>query len=172
MFDIGWQELIVIGIIAILVVGPKELPGLLREVGRWAGKARSVAREFQRSMEDAAREADIQEFNQLRDVKREVEKMGRVDYSEQARRAQSSMKSQTKTASAASGGAAPPPGGHRGQAAGSSAPASTPAPSKPAAPKPAAPKPAASTGAATGASTAGGATDAPAPAASADEPKA
>ncbi len=93
MLDIGWQELIVIGVLALLVVGPKELPGLLRQVGRWAGKARSVAREFQRSMEDAAREADLEEFKKLRDVKRDVEKMGRVDFSEQARRAQASLSS-------------------------------------------------------------------------------
>ena len=41
MLDIGWQELLVIGVLALLVVGPKELPGLLRTVGQWAGRARS-----------------------------------------------------------------------------------------------------------------------------------
>jgi len=81
MLDIGWQELLVIGVIALLVVGPKELPGLLRTVGQWAGRARSVAREFQSSMEDAAREADLEEFKNITNVKRDVENMARFDES-------------------------------------------------------------------------------------------
>jgi sec-independent protein translocase protein TatB len=111
MLDIGWQELLVIGVLALLVVGPKELPGLLRNVGRWAGKARSVARDFQRSMEDAAREADLEEFNRLREVKRDVENMGRLDYKEQAKRAQSYMDAGKPAANpnGAAGGAAPEP---------------------------------------------------------------
>ena len=93
MLDIGWQELLVIGVIALLVVGPKELPGLLRTVGQWAGRARSVARDFQRSMEDAAREADLDELKNFQNIKRDVEEMGRIDHVEQARRAQPPKKS-------------------------------------------------------------------------------
>ncbi|MGF1445018.1 MAG: Sec-independent protein translocase protein TatB [Pikeienuella sp.] len=93
MLDIGWQELIVIGIIALLVVGPKELPGLLRTVGRWVGKARGMAREFQRSWEDAAREADLEELNRIREVKRDFENIGRVDLQEQGKRAQAGLTS-------------------------------------------------------------------------------
>ena len=52
-------EIFVIGALALIVVGPKELPGLLRTVGQFAAKARGMAREFQSSMEDAAREADL-----------------------------------------------------------------------------------------------------------------
>ena len=59
MLDIGFMEILVIGALALIVVGPKELPGLLRTVGQYAGKARAMAREFQRTMEDAAREADL-----------------------------------------------------------------------------------------------------------------
>lgn len=70
MFDIGWSELLVIGALALIVVGPKELPRMLRTLGQYAGKARSMAREFQRSMNDAAREADLSE---LRDIKSSVE---------------------------------------------------------------------------------------------------
>jgi len=103
MLDIGWQELLVIGVLALLVVGPKELPGLLRTVGQWAGKARSVAREFQRSMEDAAREADVAEFQKLKDVKRDVESMTRLDYSEQAKRAQSYMTGGGSSSAASAG---------------------------------------------------------------------
>lgn len=54
MFDIGFAELLVIGIVSLIVVGPKDLPGMFRTVGRYVGKAKGMAREFQRSMEDAA----------------------------------------------------------------------------------------------------------------------
>jgi sec-independent protein translocase protein TatB len=69
MFDIGWTELLVLGAIALIVVGPKDLPGLLRTLGQAAGKARRMAREFQSSMEDAAREVDMSE---LRDVQKSM----------------------------------------------------------------------------------------------------
>lgn len=61
MFDIGWSELLLIGIVALIVVGPKELPGLFRTAGRYMGKARAMAREFQRSMEQAADETGLKE---------------------------------------------------------------------------------------------------------------
>ena len=69
MFDIGWSELLVLGALALIVVGPKDLPGMLRSLGQIAGKARGMAREFQRTMEDAAREADLDE---LRDVQKSM----------------------------------------------------------------------------------------------------
>ncbi len=103
MLDLGWQELLVIGVLALLVVGPKELPGLLRNVGRWVGKARSMAREFHRSMEDAAREADLDELNKLKNVKREVEDMARVDFKTQAERSQSYLTSSKPKPAAAEG---------------------------------------------------------------------
>lgn len=59
MLDIGMLEIFVIGALALIVVGPKELPGLLRTVGQFVAKARGMAREFQSSMEEAAREADL-----------------------------------------------------------------------------------------------------------------
>ncbi len=59
MFDIGWGEMFLIGIVALIVVGPKELPALFRTVGNFTGKARAMAREFQRSMESAANEAGM-----------------------------------------------------------------------------------------------------------------
>jgi sec-independent protein translocase protein TatB len=59
MLDIGMLEIFVIGALALIVVGPKELPGLLRTVGQFVAKARGMAREFQSSMEAAAREADL-----------------------------------------------------------------------------------------------------------------
>ena len=46
MFDIGWSEMAVVALIALLVIGPKELPNTMRMVGRWTRKARALTREF------------------------------------------------------------------------------------------------------------------------------
>lgn len=62
MFDLGFTELLVIGVVALIVVGPKDLPVLFRNVGRWVGKARGMAREFSSAMSDAADEAGIGEI--------------------------------------------------------------------------------------------------------------
>jgi sec-independent protein translocase protein TatB len=73
MFDIGWSEMAVIMLVALVVIGPKDLPRLARNLGQWVAKGRAMAREFQRSLEDMAREAELD------DVKREIEKVGRTD---------------------------------------------------------------------------------------------
>jgi sec-independent protein translocase protein TatB len=73
MFDIGWSEMAVILMVALIVIGPKDLPRVARSIGKWTGKARGMAREFQRSLDDMAREADLQ------DIKAEVDKLSRVD---------------------------------------------------------------------------------------------
>jgi len=59
MFDIGWSELMVIGVVALIAIGPKELPGVLRMVGQWMGKARKLAGEFQGQFQEAMREAEM-----------------------------------------------------------------------------------------------------------------
>jgi sec-independent protein translocase protein TatB len=59
MFDIGSGELIVIGVVALVAIGPKELPGVLRMVGQWVGKARRMASEFQSQFNEAMREAEM-----------------------------------------------------------------------------------------------------------------
>ncbi|MGR3803548.1 Sec-independent protein translocase protein TatB [Marinibacterium profundimaris] len=61
MFDLGWSELLVIGIVALIVVGPKDLPVLFRNVGRFVGKARAMARDFSRAMNDAADETGLRD---------------------------------------------------------------------------------------------------------------
>ncbi|NRB04341.1 MAG: twin-arginine translocase subunit TatB [Rhodobacteraceae bacterium] len=62
MFDMGWAELLVIGIVALIVVGPKDLPMLFRNVGRFVGRARSMAREFTSAMNQAADEAGVKDI--------------------------------------------------------------------------------------------------------------
>jgi sec-independent protein translocase protein TatB len=59
MFDIGWSELVIIGIVALIAIGPKELPGVLRAVGQWTGKIRRMASEFQDQFREAMREAEV-----------------------------------------------------------------------------------------------------------------
>src|SRR5918912_527424 len=71
MFDIGWSEMALILAVALVVIGPKDLPRVARQIGRWSAKARSMAREFQRSLDDMAREAELQ------DIKAEIEKASR-----------------------------------------------------------------------------------------------
>jgi sec-independent protein translocase protein TatB len=59
MFDIGWSELLLIGVVALIAIGPKELPGVLRAVGHWMGKIRRMANEFQDQFREAMREAEV-----------------------------------------------------------------------------------------------------------------
>ncbi|WP_088345480.1 MULTISPECIES: Sec-independent protein translocase protein TatB [Rhodomicrobium] len=62
MFEIAWSELLIVAIVAILVVGPKELPALLRTVGRMVGKLRRSADEFRKHFDDAVREAGAEDL--------------------------------------------------------------------------------------------------------------
>ncbi|MEQ9042472.1 MAG: Sec-independent protein translocase protein TatB [Alphaproteobacteria bacterium] len=65
MFDIGWPELVLIAILSIIVIGPKELPTVLRALGRWAGKARALVREFRSSLEEIANESELNELRRM-----------------------------------------------------------------------------------------------------------
>src|SRR5215472_16389126 len=62
MFDIAWSELFVILVVALLVVGPKDLPKPMRTAGQWAGRARAMADQFRRSFDDMARQSELDEL--------------------------------------------------------------------------------------------------------------
>ena len=63
MFGLGWSEMLVIGIVALIVIGPKDLPGLFRTMGQFTGKARMMAREFTNAMNQAADQAGVNEMS-------------------------------------------------------------------------------------------------------------
>ncbi len=79
MFDIGWQELFIVAVLALLVIGPKDLPRALRTMGKWVRKARTLARDFQGGLDDVMREADLDDFkNEMKsasglDIGKEIE---------------------------------------------------------------------------------------------------
>jgi sec-independent protein translocase protein TatB len=59
--DLSWSELLVVGIVALVVIGPKDLPGMFRELGRFTAKIRAMGREFSRAMEQAAKETGVKD---------------------------------------------------------------------------------------------------------------
>ncbi|MCY4589868.1 MAG: Sec-independent protein translocase protein TatB [Alphaproteobacteria bacterium] len=73
MFDLGWQEFFLIAVIGLLVVGPKDLPGVIRTVVKWIRKVRGMARDFQHQVEEVAREAELDE------IREEARKLSRSD---------------------------------------------------------------------------------------------
>lgn len=126
MFDIGWTELIVVAVVMILVVGPKDLPKMLRTFGQTIGKVRRMAGEFQSTFNEALREAEQQA--DIADMKKQVEKAGNFDplgdikkSIETDRKAAKPAESAPATAKAADGTAAAAPEA-------GAPPAATPAP--------------------------------------------
>ena len=91
MFDISWTEFLLIGIVALIVIGPKELPAVMRSLGQWTRKIRSLAADFQNQFHEAMREAemadlkkqvddmasDIKHYDPLKDVRSDVEAIGK-----------------------------------------------------------------------------------------------
>ena len=73
MFDIGWTEITFILIVAIIVIGPKELPRVLRTVGQWVGKAKSMTSEFRGHVDDMIRDTELDE------VKKQIDSAGSFD---------------------------------------------------------------------------------------------
>jgi sec-independent protein translocase protein TatB len=91
MFDISWTEFLLIGVVALIVIGPKELPAVLRTLGQWTRKVRGMAADFQNQFQEAMREAemadlkkqvddiahDIKHYDPLKDVRADVEAAGK-----------------------------------------------------------------------------------------------
>ncbi len=73
MFDIGWQELFVLAVLFIIVIGPKDMPGAVRVISKWIRKARSMARDLQDGLDEVVREADLE------DLKNEIGGAGGLD---------------------------------------------------------------------------------------------
>ncbi len=71
MFDISWSEFLLIGVVALIVIGPKELPAVMRTLGQWTRKIRGMATEFQNQFQEAVREAE------MADLKKEVDDLAR-----------------------------------------------------------------------------------------------
>jgi sec-independent protein translocase protein TatB len=132
MFDIGWSELLLIGIVALIAIGPKELPGALRTLGQWMAKIRRMAAEFQGQFQEAMREAEIDQlkkdmddmaakakdytqFDPMSDVQRDIEKsMGDLPPLDQPA---------TSASTTEASSAAPEPSGETGTGAALPAPA-------------------------------------------------
>ena len=91
MFDISWTEFLLIGVVALIVIGPKELPAVMRSLGQWTRKIRSMAADFQNQFHEAMREAEMADLKQqvddmassvknydpLKDVRADVEAIGK-----------------------------------------------------------------------------------------------
>lgn len=73
MFDIGWQELLIIAVVALIVIGPKDLPTAIRAITRWIARARELARDFQHGIDEVVREADLE------DLKKQVTQIQHTD---------------------------------------------------------------------------------------------
>ncbi|HEX7709417.1 MAG TPA: Sec-independent protein translocase protein TatB [Sphingomonadaceae bacterium] len=121
MFDIGWDEMLFTAVVAVVVVGPKDLPMALRTVGRWMGKARRVSNHFRAGIEAMIREAELAEMEK--------------EWQEQNRKVMAENPGQAMTAENAAGG---------GEPTGEPAPAPAPSPiaEQPAAPEGAVSQPA------------------------------
>jgi sec-independent protein translocase protein TatB len=91
MFDISWTEFLLIGVVALVVIGPKELPTVMRTMGQWTRKVRTMAAEFQGQFQEAMREAemadlkkqvddiaqDVKNYNPLKEVRSDLEAAGK-----------------------------------------------------------------------------------------------
>lgn len=79
MFDIGWSEMVFVAIIAVLVIGPKDLPRTIATVGKYIRKARGLARDFQSGIDDLAKDAELDDLKKSVqggtdfDIKKQIE---------------------------------------------------------------------------------------------------
>ncbi|HJM94079.1 MAG: Sec-independent protein translocase protein TatB [Alphaproteobacteria bacterium] len=105
MLDIGWTEILVIAVVAIVVIGPKDLPRTLRTVGQWIAKARGITRDLQNSVNDMIAESEIDELRKAGESLGEIgspEMMGPDDFK------LDNLTDQSKSDSAENGHTTPP----------------------------------------------------------------
>jgi sec-independent protein translocase protein TatB len=113
MFDISWTEFVLIGVVALIVIGPKELPAVMRTMGQWTRKVRSMAADFQGQFQEAMREAEMADLKkQVDDITHEVKSYDplqdvRADLEATGREIQTSLEEKPPLALAAASDAAP-----------------------------------------------------------------
>src|SRR5437588_5104493 len=123
MFEIGWGELLIIGIVALIAIGPKELPGVLRTLGQWMSKLRRMATEFQNQFHEAMREAEVADLKkQVEDMTSQAQSYANFDPVGDVRRELESTQQQIEQAMTAT----PPPASPNSSDT-ASVPATTPA---------------------------------------------
>ena len=110
MFDIGWGELLLIGIVALIAIGPKELPGVLRSLGQWMAKLRRMASEFQNQFHEAMREAEMADLKkQVDDLTSQAQSYANFDPIGDVRKELEGTQQQIENAITADPTASPPP---------------------------------------------------------------
>lgn len=130
MFNLDWSELLIIAVIAVLVVGPKELPGMLRTIGRYVAKMRKVAGEFRTQFDQALKEAELDGLQQA--VRETRSALSTVNPVNEIKKAVTTVESSVKDIPKSINESAPAPqaaapSATSGAANGTAAPASEPA---------------------------------------------
>jgi sec-independent protein translocase protein TatB len=88
MFDISWTEFLLIGVVALIFIGPKELPAVLRTLGQWTRRIRSMAADFQNQFQEAMREAEMADLKkQVDDIAHDIKTRSRMSAPTSKRRA-------------------------------------------------------------------------------------
>jgi sec-independent protein translocase protein TatB len=99
MFEIGWGELLIIGVVALIAIGPKELPTVFRTLGQWTNKLRRMASEFQSQFQEAMREAEMAELKkQVDDMTSQAQSYASFDPVAEVRRELDSTQQQIENA--------------------------------------------------------------------------
>ena len=80
MLDFSWSHILILLIVALVVVGPKDLPKMMRMIGRWTGKARSMADQLRRSFDDMARQSELEELRSEIDALRRQRPLADVEH--------------------------------------------------------------------------------------------
>jgi sec-independent protein translocase protein TatB len=84
MVDLSWSHILVVLIVALVVVGPKDLPRLMRMAGRWVAKARAMAEQFRKSFDDMARQSELDELRAELEALRHERPLADIDQALQA----------------------------------------------------------------------------------------